>query len=438
MSNIGDRLRTLFDESAPRLSVANIPRSFEPKVTTRRPWLLGIVAAVMVLVVGGAALTLSVRDHGDPSNQAAAPNTETEESRPEAAIGWTQWDLPVDFNVHTITVANGRFFGLARAEYGAPDARTRLWVSIDGTTWDAIDVDASVFGMQHGYFRQIATVGDGFAAVFKGEPLVPGDPEIVLLTSEDARTWSRVDTGAADALPMAVAADGDAGGIALVGTPGDNGYTYAVWHSTDGVDWTQTVSAAFPGMGPHQPVVAFGGSFYFVSFRDDRPPALLTSTDGVDWTELQFPPLGAAWAGWAIPSGTPTGLILFTGGTSDSQLWLMSTPGSWTDITPPGFDATADSSNLGNSVVGSSGGSPIMIMDAGQSGGPQDPNYYLPSTIWWSLDGLLWDRLPGSEIHGFEGVIRLASATGDRIIVVVQSHPDLDVSLWAGEVLNTG
>ena len=317
MSDIGDRLRALFDDEARPIDPTYIPHSVHRKSSVHRRfrvrpgWQVGIAAGLIALVFGGSALLLRMNSDGGIAGQATSATQPTEAgpaaSSQEASIEWTQGSLPEEFNVHTITAAGGYFFGLAWDEIEEPDPRTRLWLSEDGANWEAIDVDATSFGMRAGYFTEIAALGDGFIATVKGESLASGLGELVVVTSTDARAWVPTDIGSDQEIPAEVLGVGF--DVAITGDPG---------------------------------------------FVD------------------QF--------------------------------------------------------------ISSSDGGPAVVFETGVSYGPDDPSYFFPATIWWTLDGEQWMELAGSEAFGFEGTIEVASAKGTTIVVVYYSHPDRVGSLWTGVV----
>ncbi len=441
MGDIGNRLRALFDEEAHPIDPAYIPRTVQRKTSLRRRfsvrpgWQVGIAAGLIALVFGGAALLLRMDGDGGIAGQTISA-TQPNESVPaapsqEASIEWTQGTRPAEFNVHTITAAGGYFIGLAWDEIEEPNPRTRLWMSEDGANWEAIDVDATAFGMRAGYFRQISTIGDGFIAIVKGESLASGLAELVVVTSTDARAWVPADIGGSGAIPLGVAGD-RTGGIVVVESQDGDRDDFDVWHSIDATTWTLAASRTFSGIGGPK-VEVIGGKFYLLPSGEGE--GLWSSSDASEWTRIELPPLGPDSHGWKLPAGSPAGLLLFTNGASGSQLWLMATDNTWTEITPEGFDVPfAPSGGFGDQFISSSDGGPTIIID--DTVGP-GANEYL-TTIWWTLDGAQWTELPGSKAFGFEGTIRLASAKGNKIVILYTSETDRVGSLWTGVVAEVG
>jgi len=443
MGDIGDRLRSLFDEEARPIDPEYIPHTVRRKSSMGRMfgfggrpgWQVGIAAGLISLVVGGSALLFRMNGDGGMAEQtvsATQPNeADTATSVAEAGIEWTEGSLPEEFNVHTITAAGGYFIGLAWDEIEEPDPRTRLWLSEDGANWEAINVDATAFGMRAGYFQTISAIGNGFIAIVKGESLTSGFAEQILVTSTDARVWVAADIGGSGEYPVSVAG-GTAGGIAVMRSRDGDRDFYDIWRSIDGVTWTVAASRTFSGGST---VELIGDRFYL--WRQGYGEGVWSSSDGSEWTLMELPQLGTDSNGWEVPAGSPGGLLLFTGrGASGSQLWLNATDNTWMDVTPEEFDVPLVSGGgFGDQFIGSSDGGPSLIMELGsRSGGPRAQGSYIPATIWWTLDGSQWTELPGSEAFGLEGTIRLASAKGNKIVVVYDSEPDRVGSLWTGVV----
>jgi len=136
--------------------------------------LAGTIAMALALGLAACGDSAGAPETADPTSgttgsptSVATADESTVPSVPGVAgpkIEWTEQPLPEGFRVHALTRAGDRLFGLAFDEMERSDARTRLWVSDDGVTWEAIDVDATRFGMRAGYFRDLAQVGDRYVA----------------------------------------------------------------------------------------------------------------------------------------------------------------------------------------------------------------------------------------------------------------------------------
>ena len=439
MGDIGDRLRALFDDEARPIDPAYIPQTVQRKSSVRRRfsvrpgWQIGIAAGLIALVFGGSALLLRTGSDGETVQQTISA-TEPNESVPAASsqetrIEWSQGTLPEEFNVHTITAAGGYFFGLAWDEIEEPDPRTRLWLSADGGSWEAVDVDATAFGMRAGYFQRIAAVGDGFIAIVKGMPLTPGNPDRLLVTSSDARVWVPAAIGESGAMPAGIAGD-ETGGVAIFRSRDGDFDEFDVWHSIDGTTWALAASQTFSGIGSLN-VEVIGGKFYLWPPGDGE--GLWVSSNASEWVQIQLPPVVADSFGPDDLAGISASLLLITNREdSGARLWLNTAGGVWADVTPSGFDTPLTSGGgFGDQFISSSNGGPAIIVDRGSRSGP-GPNVYVPASIWWTLDGAQWTELTGSQAFGSEGTIEVASVKGDTIVVVYYSEPDRVWSLWTG------
>ena len=360
----------------------------------------------------------------------AGPSASSSESPGlPASIVWTKGSVPSDFNVHTITSAGGLFVALAWDEVQKPDALTRLWLSDDGLNWEEVDVDMTRFGMRAGYFQDLSAAGNGFVAIVKGQPLVPGDPDQRLVVSADARTWDGVDTGGIGAIPMSVAGS-PAGALALVGTLADDasGYTYDVWHSPDGVTWTRAAGDVFAGMAPYKPLESIGGRFYVVSLTDGEAPGLLVSSDGSAWSDVAMPPLGVDEGGWILLGSGPGGPLLLTAGIGTTHLWQSSPEGTWTEVTPQGL---AWLPGVPDPVIDSTNSGPAMIIGYHDNSEASLGRAHDLDTIWWTTDGASWVPIEATDAFGTPGTIEGAATSGKTLVVYYSDSQGIE-SMWTG------
>ncbi|MCP4305148.1 MAG: hypothetical protein GY788_09800 [bacterium] len=434
--------------SAPSVETPLRPHRQAQPSGTRSP-LVAVGVSLIVLVLAMIPVALLRSGTGNQSEAGAIAPTLTVDSAiattapavaTPAGWDWTSAPLPPDFRVHTIAALDGRFFGLAPDDFEIasddpeqpnienPEPRTRLWVSDDGIAWQVIDINATAFGMRAGYFVALDMIGDTFIARVKGIPLIEGDVGDRLVFSTDARTWVPAELGTDAPLVVGIAGSPDSG-VALTRDEEATYDTYDVWHSTDGATWTQTGTQRFSGVsGPA--IAEVNGSFYIGASEwvaESEPPALWISDNAAEWTRLGLPSLGPDWAGQAVPAATSDDkLVLATAGRSPSQLWITSDDGSWAEVTPPSY--------AGDLAVRPSDGGPVLIVGSGQSGGPEDPEYYRPASLWWSLDGTTWAQISVTDAFGTKGTIQSAAANQDTVVIVHYSHPDWIGSLQIGTI----
>ncbi len=98
MSDIGNRLRALFDEAAHPIDPTNIPHTVHRKsgvhrrFSVRPSWQIGVVAAVVALVLGGTALLLRMDSDGDVADQVTSATSPASTSTATVAAASTRWD----------------------------------------------------------------------------------------------------------------------------------------------------------------------------------------------------------------------------------------------------------------------------------------------------------------------------------------------------------
>jgi hypothetical protein len=134
-------------------------------------------------------------------------------------------------------------------EFGVYQLDARVWVSSDGTSWDAID-DATFGGPGWQYITSITAGPDGLVAAGGDILGRPGlDNDAAVWTSPDGRTWTRVEDAdfVSDRAQQISAITVGPDGLLAVGYdtgPGGD-RTPAVWRSPDGAAW---VRIADPGL----------------------------------------------------------------------------------------------------------------------------------------------------------------------------------------------
>ena len=395
-----------------------------------RGLLVAMGTALAVLILALTSALLSRTNEAPGSDTSVADTSETPTSAPgdtqdnsSLALTWTKIPVPDDFRIHSIVTVDGRFFGLARDELESDDPHTRLWVSEDGTDWKATEVDASRFGMRAAYFQQLVQVGDALVGVVKGDSLESGAITFDLVASSDGITWDPVEIGEGEPLVAAIAG-GPSGGIVLT-RPNDGSFdTYEVWWSTDGNTWTHTSTETFTGVSG--PALASVGDSFYVGANEwvadgESQPAVWESADASEWKRVEFAYVGTDWSGWLIPADAGGQVLLSTGNSSGSQMWLLTGSTTWTDVTPADYS--------GGSFVAHSQ-DPLLIVDPGGSGGPEDPEMYTPPILWSSISGTEWKRHDVADTIESEGTIGLVAAKDQTVVMIYRSHPEGQTSIW--------
>lgn len=193
----------------------------------------------------------------------------------------------------------------------------------------------------------------------------------------------------------------------------------AVWYSTDGEEWTRVPDPDGVFGGPaaqYINAVAVGGpglvavGYEWLDGTDI--PVVWTSPDGIAWTRIPYDEL--AFGGEGYPGLTDVipwdGGLLAVGrrsGDPNSEnggVWVSEDGLEWQRVeTEPGvFETHAPSkvyaSSLGVVAVGGGG--------VGADGEGQ------PAMVWWSEDGLTWDRI-GDRIPVFQSLHNPSVVHGD-------------------------
>lgn len=134
------------------------------------------------------------------------------------------------------------------SEFGLYNLDARVWVSLDGSSWDPIDATA-FGGPGWQYINTIVLGPDGFVAAGGDILGAPGlDNDAAVWTSPDAVTWTRVhdDDFAGERAQQISAVIGGSTDLVAVGydtMPGGNRIP-AVWRSPDGGTWVRVADPA--------------------------------------------------------------------------------------------------------------------------------------------------------------------------------------------------
>ncbi|MFI5225930.1 MAG: hypothetical protein ACHQ3P_04570 [Candidatus Limnocylindrales bacterium] len=316
--------------------------------------------------------------------------------------------------VRSVTHWSRGWIALGDRDGSSLGARTPVWTSTDGTSWQPLP--ASAFGPSS-FVLNIEATSSGLAAV----TVQAGDttckpPEPVLhdcwrlarpiqaWTSIDAMTWTEhpfpdLSTLGSGVAPWFVSSTA---GL-LVSIPADADHL-AEARSTDGTDW-QTVEAGLTlGAGQLDDLRSTPFGLVGVGPVDSSTgrAVVLSTVDGATWTSSTLPvaPAGGdrgielvsttqSEAGRTIVAGRE-GVVVIGGveATPGQELWWQTSGGSqWRSLTgyPPLGPTTGQGEGVGNYADGtlSSDGDRIVAFKSGRT----------PAS-WDSFDGLAWRRLP--------------------------------------------
>jgi hypothetical protein len=341
---------------------------------------------------------------------------------PQAGTAWSgiRWrklapDDPLAL-VRSITRWPGGFVALGAAIVSGATARTPVWVSTDGGTWHALDVD--VFGPTTVVVGIGETATGIVALTLKGGANDCGGQATPLdcwslaapfqaWTSSDATTWIAHPGPAGIAIPMGCDGCGlaiptigwGAPGVVVVNSQAPQPTGSLAAFSTDGIAWVTLPVDAFPAGFTVHDIAGFGSGFIGVgatagALGNTGPgetvrAVILSSADGRHWLSQDLPTKGldprAGSAAYGIVAG-PGGLIA-TGAdaaTPGTELWWSSAAGrTWRRLSgyPPlgvwygpgeGSGMTPNGTLLGD-------GERIVAYRGGAK-----------ATAWTSADGSSW------------------------------------------------
>ena len=254
-------------------------------------------------------------------------------------------------HVRSVTRWSEGFIATGDLVVTGPSARTRVWVSADGRSWEPLGAD--VFGP---------------ASIVVGVGRVAGG--VVALTLQSGQNMN-----AQEASP----APSDLSSWSLEGP-------WQSWTSTDGRTWTAhpgpgfTEPRSMSGQGGYPTLLAGAGNGVLALTLDGQPLAL--TRDGVAWETVSldaFPGGPAGWKPTAIAAYSPG--FVSVGDTPTGSVAIASADGrAWTSF------ALSSACPVGDLTVGPNG-----LIVAGWEGDPHSP-----VGVWCSsLDGHSWRRLSG-------------------------------------------
>ena len=323
-------------------------------------------------------------------------------------------------HVRSVTRWSGGFVATGDLLVAGDSARSKVWVSDDGATWNPVPRD--VFGPDS-IVVGVAPIVDGVlvftlqgAGQVGGEPTWAGTRRLTgpwqSWTSSDGRTWT-AHPGPDFELPRSMLfygqdeywyntpsllAGAGSGVVALVLG------SHPLAFTRDGVTWETASLDSFPGgptgWTPHS-LVAFPPGFLAVGYAGAEPVAL-ASADGHTWKASALPascPLGYLLAG-------PAGLILAgreadPGGDkhADSAVWCSSLDGrTWRRLeaySPLGVFPGGDGAGRGPDGIILADGERLLAYRG-----------YPKQAAWTSFDGRMWQPVNTLSVHlkGWGGI----------------------------------
>jgi hypothetical protein len=310
-----------------------------------------------------------------------------------AAGGWTRTS-PSGMAGATLTdaVPFGSGFVVVGAGPDGPAGQAGgVWISADGSTWDAANVD-----LRSAHVKAVADAGDGLIAA--GEHCSGECIGYLLWSTADGKAWSGpikppgtdddVAIGVAGRGPTFVAISGEI--VDLAGTNAEDGRAMT---STDGKTWT--ISPAIDAMrGVRLGGVASGASVFVVvgslESGSVRTGASWTSADGKSWVRGTD---DASFAGAALTSVIAGGPGFVAAGSigPNGAVWTSTDGATWTHVDDGGAFA-------GRPLVDIAGTSGALVVVGNDTAGGH---------AWTSADGSSWHAvgsIPSADSAKFVAV----------------------------------
>jgi hypothetical protein len=436
-----------------------VTNSKKSPVLWRRPFVVAVGFAMLILLVIGVPILLGGGGGGNEAPVATEPATPpttvaTESTTPLLVDSWQQ--VGTDVMSSAIGLYDMTRFGSQLVavgfDLGEDNARPNgaIFVSDDGITWTRLAEEDPALNLGAVQIAAVTDGGPGLVAVGGGcEDETQGCmPYATAWTSTDGTSWSRTvhDPVAfgdlvTETTSMTDVLAGDGGALVAVGwlqdwLVDDAGVEQSVttlpvvWLSSDGVSWErawmgegfeQTVDAFLNGL-PTTPMQAVArgpdGSFVAVGAmldkNDKSTAAVWTSTDGSAWDRVDptSPAFGPGTDMVDVTWGENGFMAVGTVGHSEAGIWQSPDGTTWTrvDTATQPFDSITYLTSVAALDTGYVTVGP-HIVEAGSL------------TLWTSPNGENWTR-----VH----VMEMLDSYASKIVVV-----DSGIApVWVGPVFD--
>lgn len=217
----------------------------------------------------------------------------------------------------------------------------------------------------------------------------------------------------------------------------------AVWVSSDGLSWelvddptvfTGSEDARYQGATQWISDVTSGPLGIIAVGYDGYDGAVWVSPGGLVWSRVPSETLGAATTQSlnAVASGGP-GLVAVGRVGSDAAVWVSEDALTWTRVEDPDLDTGREPTEiwtLGATANGFLGAGEIGFDEgmAGQGTGTRP-------IMWFSADGLDWERITGDTLkrYGVDGISSIQG--GDRFLIIGETEDG--EGIWTSEDAST-
>lgn len=343
----------------------------------------------------------------------------------------------------SITYGAGQFVAVGRhyswADGGPGASEGRIWLSSDGTSWEAVPSDPT---FERATLTKIITAADGSLVVHgyvspPSSPMPDAIPVYTTWRSTDGSKWRRDELASLElrVLPVDHVVHGRSGymlgqahGLDLGAGPSGA----ELWHSPDGVSWDLVYES------PEERVVALkAGDEGFVavrSARDYSTRVASASADGRDWydgdplpdefAQASLAPLRGDWVMVGLGlDGPPAEPGPVSPGRYELPVWFSANGLEWQPLTAIRWPGDGLGFGSPGSLV--SVGERLFLSPAAAGAGPRLSS----AGVWSSSDGASWDTTDiGPDVTIVDG------AEHDGTVVLVgYVGPGQSATFWINE-----
>jgi hypothetical protein len=304
----------------------------------------------------------------------------------------------------------------------------RVFASADGISWDEL----AEMPTNGATVTDITESGGTIVAVGWVQGKGPASDSAIAWTMSDGHVWHAITLSPEDGSAADHVAAGPVGFLVSGAGPGG----FELWASNDGAGWHTVVSSGIPS-DVYEPAL-FGNDHGYVMAQLFQP-RVWHSTDGVRWTETYHAPvlsglssnymgaiLNAPDGSYRSFGGVYTGTGIAVPGPVNRQIWTSPDMTHWTmsgGVKDPGSIDGFASVPGGFVMAGTQPGS------AGSSG---DLDPLGPLGVWTSSDGRSWKPLPGLSSLPESHVLAVVGDGTQVVIAVVDQQGNLQLLVGDG------
>ena len=384
-----------------------------------------VIAGLVVLLAAcaGPSATTSRPSGSPPASPSGTATAPVVTASPAPVLGattgdWTglRWSAPLVLSdasfIQRIVAFDGQLVALGQVQTPDGSGQIASWRSSDGMTWmplargEATFAEAQLADLVATPTRLVAwgTVGQRICRTPPGAAETCGPTPIMIWTSPDAISWTRItDTSTFAGGSILAVADGPRGLVA-VGDMGPANPT--IWVSNSGATWLRLAlppalfaDARFSGVRANTAGYVLAGGTGSMSVSVTGGPAASVTKVAAGWWSAD----GRTWAKATVTRAAETGSSLgeisvgvhgmvavgAAAGGKEGSAWTSPDGRTWTPIVPGYFGAPAASPGIPTlpSFTLSDDGNRLLAVGVADQ---------LAVRMWNSFDGIDWQPLPFS------------------------------------------